>query len=63
MSLFHKHPLFWLQDVPDVTCFGIPALSCLLLFHFFVFHLAFFFIGMNAGRLSSFRVVRLKIIK
>lgn len=43
MSLFHKHPLFWLQEVPDVPCFGIPALSCLLLFHFFVFHLAFFF--------------------
>lgn len=34
MSLFHKHPLFGLQEVPDVPCFGIPALSCLLLFLF-----------------------------
>nr|DAN10744.1 MAG TPA: hypothetical protein [Bacteriophage sp.] len=61
MSLSYKHSLFVLQEVPDVPCFGIPELSCLLLFHFFVFHLAFFFIGMNAERLSSFRAARLII--
>lgn len=31
MSLSYKHPLFGLQEVPDVPYFGIPALSCLLL--------------------------------
>lgn len=32
MSLSYKHSPFGLQEVPDVPCFGIPALSCLLCF-------------------------------
>jgi hypothetical protein len=40
--------------------FILQALPLGVFCYFFMFHLAFFFIGMNAGRLSSFRAVRLK---